>query len=64
MSSTQSEMEAWSSAQLNAKVEEASPDDLRTIREAGLLPEKVAGRLAQVENDYDPEFGDQDDDPT
>lgn len=64
MSSKQGEVEAWSSAQMRQKLEEASPDDLRAIRESGLLPEKIAGILSRVENHYDPNFRDASDDPS
>lgn len=56
MSSSQNEVEAWSSAQLGQKLEESNPEDLQSIRQAGILPEKISGILSIVETDYDPDF--------
>lgn len=57
MSQTKKEVDAWSSAWLGKKLEEATPGDLRAVRAAGLLPAEVSRVLATIENDYDPDFG-------
>lgn len=54
---SKTKVDAWSSAQLGQKLKEATPDDLQSIRQAGVLPERVSRVLAQIENDYDPNFG-------
>lgn len=51
------ETEAWAAAQLGQKLENSNPEDLKAIREAGILPEDVAEILAVVENKYNPGFG-------
>lgn len=51
---SETEQAAWSSAQLGQMLDDANPEDLKSIRQSGILPEKVAGILAQIENDYDP----------
>lgn len=57
MSKNKKQVDAWATAWLGQKLHEATPGDLRAVRNAGLLPPKVSKRLAQVENDYDPEYG-------
>ena len=56
-SKTKEKVDAWSSAQLGQKLDTATPDELQTIRKAGLVPEKVAKVLAMLENNYDPDWG-------
>jgi hypothetical protein len=56
MGTSQSEVDAWSAAQLGEKLDQASPDDLKAIRQAGILPPEVSEILATVENHYDPQF--------
>ena len=56
-----SDTQAWSAAKLNEKLENATGEDLKTLKESGMLPRGVVKRLSLLEHHYDPNFGDEDD---
>lgn len=54
--SSKEKVDAWTSAQLGELLDNANPDELRSIRASGLLPDQVAKVLAILENNYDPDW--------